>query len=141
MKWVEIVNRKSGSDDSIIVRIFKKNKKKIIFVLSTFFTTALGICLSNLQNDGSKKHEKEGFNDSAKRDSNKKQFPKCKNCNTDMTDFDGVSWYTCRDCGDSVRIIDGEKTSYSEIFKNGKKEHSTDFSLADFCRGGDITED
>ena len=50
-------------------------------------------------------------------------------------------WYTCPECGNSVRIIDGITTWYDEIFRPGKKEHYSDFDLADFCRGGDLTED
>lgn len=52
-----------------------------------------------------------------------------------------ITWYTCPECGNSVRIIDGITTWYDEIFRPGKKEHYSDFDLADFCRGGDLTED
>lgn len=68
-------------------------------------------------------------------------YPYCKTCGAEMTEFDGWAWYTCPECGDSVRIIEGKETWHNEIFKGGKKEHHSDFELADFCRGGDLTED
>ena len=58
-----------------------------------------------------------------------------------MTEFDGWAWYTCPECGDKVRIIDGTETWENEIFKKGTKEFKSDFELADFCHGGDLTED
>ena len=68
-------------------------------------------------------------------------YPHCKTCGAEMTNFDGWAWYTCPECEDKVRIIDGKETWYNEIFANDKKEHKSDFELADFCRGGDLTED
>lgn len=68
-------------------------------------------------------------------------FPICKTCGAKMTEFDGWAWYTCPECGDMVRIIDGTTTWHDEIFKPGTKEHHSDFELADFCHGGDLTED
>ena len=68
-------------------------------------------------------------------------YPTCKTCGADMTVFDGWAWYTCPECGDKVRIIEGKSTWYNEIFGNGKKHHHSDFELADFCRGGDLSED
>lgn len=68
-------------------------------------------------------------------------FPRCKTCGAEMTEFDGWAWYTCPVCEDKVRIIEGKETWYNEIFGKGKKQHSSDFELADFCRGGDLSED
>lgn len=68
-------------------------------------------------------------------------YPYCKTCGTEMTEFDGWAWYTCPFCENSVRIIEGKETWYDEIFGKGKKSHHTDFELADFCRGGDLSED
>lgn len=68
-------------------------------------------------------------------------YPACKTCGADMTELDGWAWYTCPECGDKVRIIEGKSTWYNEIFGNGKKQHRSDYELADFCRGGDLTED
>ena len=68
-------------------------------------------------------------------------YPICKLCGAEMTDFDGWAWYTCPDCGKMVRIIDGTVTWDDEIFGNERKSHHSDFELADFCRGGDLTED
>ena len=31
--------------------------------------------------------------------------------------------------------------NFTEIFGENEKEHYSDFDLADFCRGGDLTED
>lgn len=69
------------------------------------------------------------------------QYPTCKTCGAKMTGFDGWAWYTCPECEDKVRIIEGKETWYDEIFGRGKKQHHSDFELADFCRGGDLTED
>ena len=69
-----------------------------------------------------------------------KKYPTCKTCGAMMKIFDGWAWYTCPECGDSVRIIDGVTTWKDEIFSKGTKEHHSDFELADFCRGGDLTE-
>ena len=68
-------------------------------------------------------------------------YPTCKTCGAEMTEFDGWAWYTCPVCGDKVRIIDGQTKWYNEMFNQGGKEHCSDFELADFCRGGDLTED
>lgn len=68
-------------------------------------------------------------------------YPACKTCGAKMIKFDGWAWYTCPECENKVRIIDGKETWYSEIFKSGKKQHHSDFELADFCRSGDLTED
>ena len=73
-------------------------------------------------------------------------FPTCKTCGAEMTKFDGWACYTCPECEDWVRIIDGTETWRCEIFGDGiygkgKKQHYSDFELADFCRGGDLTED
>lgn len=67
--------------------------------------------------------------------------PVCKTCGAEMTEFDGWAWHTCPECGDKVRIIDGHTTWYDEIFHTGKKQHRSDYDLADFCRGGDLSED
>ncbi len=69
-------------------------------------------------------------------------YPVCKNCGVEMTEFDGWAWYTCPICGNQVRVLDGVETQESEIFgKNTGKRTPSDFELADFCRGGDLTED
>lgn len=68
--------------------------------------------------------------------------PTCRSCGAQMTEFDGWAWYTCPECGNRVRIIDGEVQWENEIFKTKKSEQfHTDFELADFCHGGDLTED
>lgn len=48
----------------------------------------------------------------------KKGFPVCRSCGTLMTDFDGVFWYSCPECGNSVRIADGIVTWQNEIGKS-----------------------
>lgn len=68
-------------------------------------------------------------------------YPTCKSCGAKMTEFDDWAWYTCPECGNMVRIIEGTETWHEEIFGNGKKQHHSDFALADFCRGGELSED
>ena len=59
-----------------------------------------------------------------------------------MTEFDGWAWYTCPVCGNRVRIIDGAVTWEDEIFGNkSPKTHHSDFELADFSHGGDLSDD
>ena len=68
-------------------------------------------------------------------------YPVCNSCGAEMTEFDGWAWYSCPECGNRVRIIDGSTTWANDIFGRGKKKHTSDFGLADFCRGGDLSED
>ncbi|MBR4605646.1 MAG: hypothetical protein IKO41_05405 [Lachnospiraceae bacterium] len=69
-----------------------------------------------------------------------KKYPKCRTCGASMKIFDGWAWYACPECGERVRIIDGITTWENEIFGRGTKEFHSDFELADFCLGGDLTE-
>ena len=69
------------------------------------------------------------------------EYPKCKTCGGEMTEFDGWAWYTCPNCGDSVRVVDGKETWRNEIFGTSIKRNHSDFGLADFCHGEDLTED
>lgn len=69
-------------------------------------------------------------------------YPICHVCGSEMTEFDGCWWYTCPKCSARTRV--NENGSYStddEVFRTGTKKHYSDFSLADFCRGGDLSED
>jgi hypothetical protein len=69
-------------------------------------------------------------------------FPTCKSCGTEMTIFDDFWWYRCPECGNRVRSHDdGSWTWEDEIFSSGSKRHRSDFELADFCRGGDLSDD
>ncbi|MBQ8836880.1 MAG: hypothetical protein IJ002_05170 [Clostridia bacterium] len=68
-------------------------------------------------------------------------YPTCNTCGAEMTGFDGWAWYTCPECENKVRIIEGKESWYNDLFGKGKKKHNSDFELADFCRGGDLTED
>ena len=68
-------------------------------------------------------------------------YPTCNTCGAEMTGFDGWAWYTCPECENKVRIIEGKESWYNDLFGNGKKSHKSDFELADFCRGGDLSED
>lgn len=68
-------------------------------------------------------------------------FPKCNMCGSAMTGFDGWAWYTCPTCGNRVRIIEDKVAWYADLFGGGKKKHRSDYELADFCRGGDLSED
>lgn len=67
--------------------------------------------------------------------------PACRMCGAEMTEFDGWAWYTCPLCGSRVRVLDGEEIWGNEIFGKGTKEPVSDFERADFCRGGDLTEE
>ena len=49
--------------------------------------------------------------------------------------------YNPKYCSKKQKIIDGSVTWYDEIFGENEKEHYSDFDLADFCRGGYLTED
>jgi predicted RNA-binding Zn-ribbon protein involved in translation (DUF1610 family) len=71
-----------------------------------------------------------------------RDYPICKSCGSKMTEYDGCSWYTCPKCGQAIR--DNENGSWTwrdEIFGRESKHHNSDFELADFCRGGDLSED
>lgn len=68
-------------------------------------------------------------------------YPTCDLCGNSMTEFDGWAWYTCPECGNRVRIIDDSIAWEREVFKKGSKKHNSDFALADFCHGGDLSED
>lgn len=69
------------------------------------------------------------------------KYPTCKLCGASMSGFDGVAMYTCPDCQNKVRITENKETWYDEIFDRGKKQHQSDYALADFCHGGDLSED
>lgn len=69
------------------------------------------------------------------------KYPTCKTCGAEMTIFDNWAWYTCPECENKVRIIEGNEAWREDLFGNGKKQHYSDFDLADFCHGGDLTED
>lgn len=70
------------------------------------------------------------------------EYPICKSCGAKMTIFDGVAWYTCPECGNSVRIIGEVITWEDEIFRNKKSnDDGSDFDIADLCHGGDLTDD
>lgn len=68
-------------------------------------------------------------------------YPTCNACGSLMTQFDDWAWYTCPVCGNRVRIIGDKVTWYEDIFGTGKKQHYSDYELADFCHGGDLSED
>ena len=70
------------------------------------------------------------------------KYPTCKSCGAKMTEYDGWAWYTCPVCGDAIRDNgDGSWTWKCEIVKFSNKKHMSDFELANFCHGGDLTED
>lgn len=67
-------------------------------------------------------------------------YPVCKTCGSLMTKFDNWAWYTCPECGDSVRILDGEVKWHDEIF--GRKA-TYGGRVCEYCgmslAGGDYT--
>lgn len=48
-----------------------------------------------------------------------------------MTDYDGEAWYTCPECGNAVRIIDGIITWEREIF--GRKAATYGGRTCEYC--------
>lgn len=49
-------------------------------------------------------------------------YPICKSCGKEMTEYDGCSWYACPECGQAVRDNgNGSWTWRDEIFKQGTK--------------------
>jgi DNA-directed RNA polymerase subunit RPC12/RpoP/predicted RNA-binding Zn-ribbon protein involved in translation (DUF1610 family) len=67
-------------------------------------------------------------------------YPTCKSCGSKMTDFDGWAWYTCPECGNSVRIIDGTTTWHDEIFGRGTRSTGRSCSnCGESLSGGDYT--
>lgn len=72
-----------------------------------------------------------------------KEYPMCNICGSKMTKFDGWAWYTCPECGQAIRDnMDGSWSWQNELFRSSKsKRDMSDFELADYCRGGELTED
>lgn len=96
---------------------------------------------SDTENDENSNYTLIDYENNNEGDDGMNDYPICKTCGAKMTQFDGWAWYTCLECGNSVRIIDGTETWKDEIFSEGIKQHKSGFELADFCRGGDLTED
>lgn len=71
----------------------------------------------------------------------KGDFPVCDMCGSLMVEFDGWAWYTCPECGNSVRIIDGEVKWEREIF--GRQAATYGGRLCECCgkplAGGEYT--
>ena len=51
----------------------------------------------------------------------KGDVPICDMCGSLMTGFDGWAWHTCPECGNSVRIIDGEVKWEREILVDKRR--------------------
>ncbi len=68
-------------------------------------------------------------------------YPICEVCGEKMTEFDGFMWYTCPECGYITDTCEEETPYADEVIKPKKRRHYSDFELADFCRGGELTED
>ena len=58
-------------------------------------------------------------------------MPICDMCDSLMSKFDGVAWYTCPECGNSVRITEGEVKWNREIF--GKQAATYGGRKCEFC--------
>ncbi len=52
-------------------------------------------------------------------------IPVCELCGTLMTDFDGWAWYSCPQCGNSVRIIDGKIKWEREFSRKNNSAYSS----------------
>ena len=59
----------------------------------------------------------------------------CDNCGKEMKRTAKCEFY-CADCDNTIFDF---SLQYQDNDK--KKQHTSDFALADFCRGGDLTED
>ncbi len=85
----------------------KTEQNKVIFWGSIAFIFTLGWFIYNAAD--------RSFTSSSSAD--EESYPICKSCGARMTDYDGVSWYTCPECGDEVRKNDdGTMTWENEIF-------------------------
>ena len=129
-------------------RQFRREKAKKWLITSGKITAEIGVLVAPSVNSSSTVGSDAYSTSSAGNRSNDEvyglgegNYPTCKTCSEVMTEFDGWAWYTCPKCGNKVRIIEGKETWRDEIFGKGKKQHKSDFELADFCRGGDISED
>ena len=58
-------------------------------------------------------------------------YPICYLCDIEMTDYDGEACYTCPECGNAVRIIDGIITWEREIF--GRKAATYGGRTCEYC--------
>ncbi len=67
--------------------------------------------------------------------------PICDMCGAQMTEFDGWAWHTCPECGNAVRIIDGEVIWQREIFGRQAATYSgrTCISCGQPLAGGEYT--
>ena len=66
--------------------------------------------------------------------------PTCNCCGAKMKEFDGVSWYTCPKCGNSVRIVGQDVKWKDELYKQGTKEVKSNRQRYNICRGEDDDE-
>ena len=58
-------------------------------------------------------------------DSNDSEYPVCDCCGSSMTEFDGCWWYSCPECGNSVKKNgDGSFTWQREIFGQSSKSNT-----------------
>lgn len=108
---------------------FKEMKSKIakgirIIIETTPFVIAAFEGLRSIANTSKDNEPNDGEDKKLLSDNISDKYPICNSCGASMTEFDGWAWYTCPECGNSVRIIDGETTWHNEIFgpsSNGKK--------------------
>ena len=114
----------------------RKNKRNDLIKLGVntaiFVGTIIHIFYDN--NDDETNSDKDDF------ELNDTTYPICQ-CGTEMTKFDNWAWYSCPNCGNSVRVTTEAETWYDEIFRDGNKSNRSDFQLADFSHGGELSED
>ena len=65
-------------------------------------------------------------------------YPTCDMCGSKMTEFDGWAWYTCPECGNMVRVLDGEKKWERDIF-GGSSSSETCENCGQSLSGGEYT--
>ena len=111
----------------------RKEKQKNAIVIGSFLAVVAAIAIAN--KDAIADEEEQRWTGDG-------EYPTCDSCGSLMTEFDGCWWYACPNCGNRIRShSDGSWTWARDIFDEGTKSHTSDYGLADFSRGGDLSED
>lgn len=64
----------------------------------------------------------------------------CEKCGRKMKRTARCEFY-CKNCDNTIFDWSLKYSKEDEYENKSYKEHHSDFELADFCRGGDLTED
>ena len=60
-----------------------------------------------------------------------RDYPTCDLCGEKMTEFDGWAWYTCPNCGNTVRILEDGTTTWERELFGPRTGHSS--RLCEYC--------